>query len=212
MRAPDLSRLHALRMENDAARYAQEEQRGRFNTIRNRHDNGTAPVAVSAYQLFQTPADLAGRMVALADPMTGLSWLEPSAGLGRILRPILATSPASVTACEVSPDLSGQLYGQFPGVVLWQGDFLSREPVPVFDRVAMNPPFHMRADIAHIRHALKFLKPGGVLVALCMATRHRAEAFQAMANHWELLPGSTFAAVMTKVETYLLTITRELKQ
>lgn len=71
----------------------------------------------------------------------------------------------------------------------------------------MNPPFHMRSDIKHTLHALKFLHPGGVLVGLCMATRHRTEALEAMADHWELLPAATFAKEGTKVETYLFRIT-----
>ena len=37
----------------------------------------------------------------------------------------------------------------------------------LFDRVVMNPPFGAGADIQHITHALKMLKPGGRLVALC---------------------------------------------
>jgi len=35
-----------------------------------------------------------------------------------------------------------------------------------FDRVVMNPPFSGRADIAHVRHAHSFLRPGGRLAAI----------------------------------------------
>jgi hypothetical protein len=35
-----------------------------------------------------------------------------------------------------------------------------------FDRVVMNPPFDHGADIKHVEHARKFLKPGGRLVAV----------------------------------------------
>jgi len=31
----------------------------------------------------------------------------------------------------------------------------------------MNPPFENGADIKHIQHAMKMLKPGGRLVAIC---------------------------------------------
>jgi hypothetical protein len=33
----------------------------------------------------------------------------------------------------------------------------------------MNPPFSKRADIKHVMHAFKFLKPGGRLVAIMSA-------------------------------------------
>ena len=29
----------------------------------------------------------------------------------------------------------------------------------------LNPPFHLRADIRHVLHAMQFLKPGGKLAA-----------------------------------------------
>jgi SAM-dependent methyltransferase len=158
--------------------------------------------------------------------LPGLSWLEPSAGLGRILRPILSTEPASVTACEVSAELSGELFREFPGVTLGQGDFLERLPAfegggglivkpfpggpPFFDRIVMNPPFHMRADVRHIRHALKFLRPGGVLVGLCLATHHREAALRPLADVWETIPAGAFRSEGTGVETILFKITTHL--
>ncbi len=38
-----------------------------------------------------------------------------------------------------------------------------------YDRVIMNPPFSGRADILHVTHAMRFLKPGGILVAIMSA-------------------------------------------
>jgi SAM-dependent methyltransferase len=215
-------RLHALRLANDQKRQDMDTMAPRFDRLRDRHTNGTAPRAVSAFQLFQTPEDIAARMVELAEPRPGLDWLEPSAGLGRIITPILATDPASVTACEENAEIAGELFRTFPGVVLGQGNFLDRKPSwegggalivkpfpngPVqFDRIAMNPPFHMRADVRHILHALQFLKPGGVLVGLCLATHHREIALRHLADHWETTPAGTFRKEGTNVETYLFRI------
>jgi len=221
MKPPDLSRLHNLRMDNDAHRYDMDDRAERFKRFSTRHEDGTAPRAVTAYQLFQTPDDIARHMVELAHPAPRLTWLEPSAGLGRILRPILATDPQAVTACEIDATLAGELFRTFDTVELAQRDFLTVKPpyegggalivqdlpgTPFYDRIVMNPPFHMRSDIKHTLHALKFLRPGGVLVGLCMATRHRSEALESLSDHWELLPATTFAKEGTKVETYLFRI------
>lgn len=222
MNPPDLSRLHSLRMDNQATGYAMEEMRPRFEALRTRHEDGTAPRAIAASQLFQTPAALAARMVELAEPRPGLAWLEPSAGLGRILRPILATDPGHVHANEIDAKLAGELFREFPTVSLTQRDFLDIPPTreggagllvkpfpgspPFFDRIVMNPPFTMRSDIRHIEHALKFLASDGVLVGLCLATHHRETALRSRCDHWETIPSGTFRKEGTNVETILFRI------
>lgn len=200
-------RLHALRMANDAAGYAMADLRPRFERLAARHENGTAPRAVSAFQLFQTPPDLAFALVGALGLKAGARVLEPSAGLGRILD---ALPPgADVVAVEVAAPCAGELFRQDrPGVKILQRDFLALDPAEtgLFDAVAMNPPFHMRADVAHILHARKFLRPGGTLAALCMNTRHRVEALRGLASDWLELPADTFGKEGTHVSTVLLTI------
>ena len=46
---------------------------------------------------------------------------------------------------------------------------LSPEVVGRFDRVVMNPPFCRGRDLDHVRHALRFVAPGGRLVAIMSA-------------------------------------------
>lgn len=217
----DLSRLHALRMACGERGERMAAMRPRFEALRTRHEDGTAPRAVAAWQLFQTPPTLAARMVELANPAPGLSWLEPSAGLGRILTPIMATRPAAVHAVEIAADCARELFQQFPEVTLSQRDFLAidhpREggaglivkhtPLAYYDRVVMNPPFHMRADIAHVLHARGFLHRGGVLVGLCMATHHRETALRDLCDHWEEVPAGTFRQSGTDVPCYLFRMT-----
>lgn len=183
-------RLHALRMENDATGYAMEEMRPRFQKLAARHENGTAPRAVSAYQLFQTPPELAARLVALVG--TPARALEPSAGLGRLLD---ALPPCETVAIEKAPQCAGELFQQDrPGVKILQRDFLTVTPAEIgqFDAVAMNPPFHMRDDIRHILHAVEFLRPGGKLAALCLDTPHREKALRHIAATWERIPAGAF--------------------
>jgi SAM-dependent methyltransferase len=198
-------RLHALRLANDAKRDEMDAMASRFNALRTRHEDGTAPRAVTAYQLFQTPEPLAARMVGLAEIRPGCSVLEPSAGLGRLLRPILAMPRALVTACEISPDLCAELYQEFPEVRLLQGDFLTKAIEP-FDRIVMNPPFHMRSDIRHIQHARQCLAPGGILVGLCLSGHRREETLRQHCDHWEIIPAGAFKQEGTAVETILFRI------
>lgn len=198
-------RLHALRLQNDATRAMMDTLAPRFERLRDRHTNGTAPRAVSAFQLFQTPASLAARMVELADIRPHHAVLEPSAGLGRILSPILAARPDRVHACELDATLAGELFHAFPQVELSQGDFLEKHLGP-FDRIVMNPPFHMRSDVKHILHAMGHLAPGGVLIGLCLAGRHREEGIRPHCDHWETTPAGAFKGEGTNVETVLFRI------
>jgi len=200
-------RLHALRMENDAHRFTMDEQRPRFDRIANRHANGTAPQAIAVHQLFQTPPDLALRMARLADIGPGTTVLEPSCGLGRLLDAIATQEPQSVTACELSADLCRHLYAR-EEIRLLQRDFLTVDPaeLPLFDRIVMNPPFTMRADIRHIRHALTFLRPGGLLVALAMDTEQRATALRPIAEEWHHIDAGTFRQEGTETACVLMKI------
>lgn len=207
MNAKDFNRLHALRMENDAAGYAMQEIKPRFDRMAGRHENGSAPRAVSSFNLFQTPKELAGRLVALVGDLDGKRVLEPSAGLGRLLDCLPLNCQA--VAVEIAPQVAGELYKQNrPNVQILQRDFLTVEPFDagLFDAVIMNPPFHMRADIRHIQHALTFLKKGGILAALCLDTPHRERALKPAAATWEKLDAGTFAKEGTRVPTVLLTI------
>lgn len=200
------SRLHALRRESNAQADIMDGMRQRFEGIRDRHKNGTAPRAVSAFQLFQTPEAIASRMVALAEIGQGMTVLEPSAGLGRLLRPILATPAGNVTAADISTDCLAELRREFPEIEVEQGDFLAMGFPRAFDRIVMNPPFHMRADIRHTLHALKFLAPGGKLVGLCMSGPHREEELRPLCKTWEVIPAGAFRAEGTDVETILFSI------
>ena len=164
--------------------------------------------------LFPTPPDLAARMVELADIQPGHQVLEPSAGTGNLVRAIVDGEPrCEVCAIEVNPELAERLRQNFPlgRVAIRNDDFLAYalppgDPVSLFDRVVMNPPFDHGADIKHIRHALTFLKPGGRLVALCANGPRQRAAFLPIANKAEGLPADTFADQGTGVSALLLVI------
>jgi len=90
-------------------------------------------------------------------------------------------------------------------------NFLEALPTGDFDKVVMNPPFYGRHYAKHVRHALKFLKPGGVLVAILPATARYdhdelADLVRNQRESWRDLPVASFADAGTNVPTTMLRI------
>ena len=168
---------------------------------------------VSANQLFPTPKELAARMVEeaglpVAEP--ALRILEPSAGTGAILDQIF-TYAGEIVAVEVNYSLADALRNRYQAVKVQCSDFLEcNGDLGKFDRILMNPPFENGADIKHIRHAVKFLKPGGRLVAICAGgPRQRAELMplaESSGGIWEPLEPGTFKESGTMVNAVLMTV------
>ena len=103
--------------------------------------------------------------------------------------------------------------GLFSDGGLELGDFLKAAPVQKFDRVVMNPPFSRQADIDHVTHAARFLKPGGRMVAIMSAgtifrQNSKAVAFrgwlEALGGTLEDLPDGAFKASGTMVRTCIV--------
>lgn len=104
--------------------------------------------------------------------------LEPSAGTGALVRALLEHAGASflVDAVEIDRGREAtlrELMRQWSARLALLGaevggDFLALNPrfKLAYDGVVMNPPFSRQQDIAHVRHAWEFLRPGGRLVAI----------------------------------------------
>ena len=165
---------------------------------------------IAAPQLFPTPPALAERMVEEADILPGHSVLEPSAGTGAILAALPNVRPfGSVTAVEINATLAASLEQVADETIC--GDFLEQNGnLGTFDRILMNPPFKNGADIKHIQHAIKMLKTGGRLVAICANGPRQRETLKPMAEDsggwWEDLPAGTFKEQGTGVNVALLLI------
>lgn len=76
-----------------------------------------------------------------------------------------------------------------------------------YDRILMNPPFERKQDEKHIRHAMKFLNPGGVLVGICSSTT-ATRLTDIPSIDIEHLPAGSFANSdrPTQVNTAIITI------
>lgn len=181
---------------------------------------------------FFTPADLAARMAKMA-VQRGDHVLEPSAGMGVLIRAALDRGAGFITAVESDEILALALKGMVPnhGSGVWLGDFTQWKPVaraPI-DVVLMNPPFSRNQDIAHVLRAFAFLRPGGQLVAIMSPhftfAQDRASqemrvliGYPSTASEYpigsesvasatvEMLPAGTFKAAGTNVASVLVHI------
>ena len=121
---------------------------------------------------FPTPAAIVDDLILLAEISHGLDLLEASAGQGAIAIKALRAG-ARVDCVELLPEsvraLTGAIASAGFNATVEMIDFLTIQPVQCYDRVIMNPPFARQADIHHVNHAMKFLKPDGILVSVMSA-------------------------------------------
>lgn len=133
------------------------------------------------------------RLVTLAEISNRDHILEPSAGTGAILRAIRDTAPGAMCdAVEINSGLVRYLRDNFNGVRVQCGDFMEWQPVQYYSRVIMNPPFSHGQDIRHILRAFSLLRPGGVLVAVCLNGPRQQEKLLPFSDVREELPRGTF--------------------
>jgi protein-L-isoaspartate O-methyltransferase len=156
---------------------------------------------------FPAPAALVRRMIEEAAIEPGMLILEPSAGKGDIVAQAIAAG-ASVECVEQNFTLAEHLRRK--GYSVRCSDFLALSADPSFDRVLMNPPFERGIDAEHIRHAFRFLKPGGRLVAIASSTTgNKLDSWIAEhAGFCEQLEAGTFAKSErpTNVNTCLIVV------
>ncbi len=165
---------------------------------------------------FPTPDELAETLVEKAIITSGLKILEPSAGGGQLIK-AMHRKAAHARGLEV---LAIEIQGKHQQALLDLGctvhiaDFLTVEPVAMFDRVVMNPPFANQADIDHVLHAWQFVKPGGRLVAIMspgftFRTNKKSVAFKALVDEhgaWQSNPEGSFKVSGTGVNTVIVTL------
>lgn len=156
------------------------------------------------FQSFNTPPGVASQMMEWADLTAGDKVLEPSAGTGNLIRAAMAHGifQSDITAVEIDEKKASALKCLCADFLACNGD------LGKFDKVLMNPPFTRGADIAHIQHALKFLAPGGRLVAICGNGPKQREALQPIADQWIDLEPGAFKESGTNVSAAILVMNR----
>ena len=178
--------------------------------------DGTVTDARRAAGFFPTPDPVIAQLLDLAEPLAGLSLLEPSAGTGAIAHAAVSRG-AVVDAVEL--DHARAITIAEAGLVrhVRCADFLTvtEFDTGMFDRVVMNPPFAGQSDIAHVRHALAFVRPGGLLVSVMSAgtlfrTNKAASDFRdliiAMGGRMQPLPAKSFTSAGTGIDTLIAVV------
>ncbi len=156
-------------------------------------------------QAFYTPAALAKLVVQIAD-VRGKTVLEPSTGDGRLAHACKLVGASSITCVETDADECAKLDGVYAAV--YNVDFLLfKTGLGTFDRVVMNPPFTKGADIKHVRHAMNFLSPGGILVAI-MPDKDVPKLADLNPETVERFPAGAFKESGTMVATRVIKITK----
>lgn len=203
-----VDRLRILQGETILAGLDMEQEAGRFRRLASRHEDGTAPRAVSAWQLFQTPAHIAESMVLTAKKIQPAGTaLEPSAGLGRIFRPMRAAYSGPVDLVETDPTLAAELKQMTiddAGTAVHQADWMTWDHQKTWDVIIMNPPFQRGTDVKHILKASRQLNPGGVLVALCYNGAAQNRHLRPIADTWTTLPANSFRESNTRANVAML--------
>ncbi|MGR7993864.1 DUF4942 domain-containing protein [Xanthobacter sp. ZOL 2024] len=155
-------------------------------------------------QYYPTPLAVVERVLGDLYIKSEERVLEPSCGCGRFMDALreLGARPFGI---EVDPGRAAQCRAKGHNVLL--SNFLETEPTGDFDRVVMNPPFAGRHYAKHVAHALRFLKPGGVLTAVLPVTARYDHGL--LDGSWNDLPVGSFSESGTNINTTVLTMRRE---
>lgn len=153
-------------------------------------------------QYYPTPKKVVERIVSDLYDIKGMRVLEPSCGCGRFMDALRAAG-ANVIGIEFDASRAHECRAK--GHHVLTANFLETVPTGDFDRVIMNPPFYGQHYAKHVKHALKFLKPGGKLTAILPITARYDHGL--LEGRWSDLPVGSFRESGTNINTTVLTVT-----
>lgn len=114
---------------------------------------------------FPTPNPLVEQLLDLAELEAGCEVLEPSAGRGAIAKAAAARG-AVVDCIELDTARAEHIRAGGYAREVTAAYFFSVKVQRRYQRVIMNPPFADRQGIRHVQRALRFVQPGGLVVAV----------------------------------------------
>jgi predicted RNA methylase len=161
-------------------------------------------------QWYPTPAEVIDELLAAAGLCPGLEVLEPSAGEGAIAAAV-AEAGCAVDCVELDSRRAQAIEHAGVAREVWCADFLAVPTRPAYHAVVMNPPFARNADTRHVEHALRFLRPGGVLAAVMAGgiefrTDRAARKIRSLADGLVPLPEGAFRESGADIDTTLVVI------
>lgn len=158
------------------------------------------------YQFFETPKDIAKRLIEIADIQEGESVLEPSAGKGAI-----ASLINNCDCIELNKDNRQFLVDN--GFKLVGDDFLSFSNK--YDVIIANPPFSKQQDIDHINHMIDLanhkvvsIASSSVLFRSNKKTVDFRDRIEKLRGNIIPLPEKSFNVSGTNVNTCIVRITK----
>ena len=152
-------------------------------------------------QFYRTPVDVVDRIISGLYLSESDRVLEPSCGDGAILDGI---NKAGAMGYGIEYDTGRAYAAREKGHSVFIGNFLECEPEQTYDYVIMNPPFYGLHYLKHVNHAIKFLKPNGMLIAILPANAWYSH--KKLDGRWQDLPVGSFRESGTNVNTGFITI------
>lgn len=166
-------------------------------------------------QYYPTPAKVVEDIIIHkwgAKALKGKRLLDPNCGCGRILE---SGKKHGAIVFGIEVDAGRVAIARAKGFAVLHANFLETAAEPKYDIVLMNPPFYGKHYAKHVRHALKFVAPGGVLVAILPVTARYdhgelddviPQTARWASSPWHDLPVGSFSESGTNINTTVLTI------
>lgn len=178
--------------------------------------NSETSDARKKFQLFETPDDLADRLVRNVGEFGESCYvLEPSAGNGQLIKAIHRVCPdVEIDAYEINPDCWGTLE-KLPNVVLHKSDFLESPDDDSYRIIVANPPFTKNQDVRHFYKMWGVLALGGKMSVIMsrhwMTARDKTcigfcDFLQRIGAKIEEVPEGAFKQSGTFVPTVIVTV------
>lgn len=116
-------------------------------------------------QLFETPQEIANKLVEYAEIDNYQTILEPSAGRGRIIKAIQEVCSCQIDYCEIN-EVNRKYLDEINNINFLEEDFLKLKTYKKYSRIVANPPFAKNQDIDHIMKMYELLSEKGILVSI----------------------------------------------